>query len=352
MALFSPNSCETGRKMRSPEQVKIHYILWIFGAILVAAYVWSWIGNRVSTKVDTYGRPVKSICRETAFGRVNSRGDVEATDGSKGRCSADLRHLSSKYVTSKGRVYWMTVNSYDSSPCISGRGDSLGFLYNLSWECLTATPGQVNSIEDRRLYLVALHSESFRTFEGSNSQKGDWQWNQLADYAADKAAVYYLNRKIEGADPRQFSVIFPFGDDDKWKRFAVSKSGDTTFVGGNAIGNVDLRQFRLLKPVRCPGHWFSHCIAEHTDDFFKYGNWGGIPGQIGGDIVFLQTGGINRFPGMASPEMFMFATTKGIFFFIRGKFYALLNDAPYPTDDPKYPKKNLVELDASQINPI
>ncbi|HGM5488950.1 TPA: DKNYY domain-containing protein [Serratia fonticola] len=288
--------------------------------------------SNLPIKTDDYGRPVLTICHETIRGKINPDGEVDMRSQYRQQCTKDLRPLFSQYVVLKNDVYWMEQNSYEHSPCIGGTGDSTALFYNLSWECMTAKPRQVNAIEERQLYPVARNAPEFKPLKANEVNPPEWQSAQLADYAKDAKSVYYRRSKIEGADPKQFQVIFPFGNEEKWRHFAVSDSGGETFVGGKSIGSVDLHQFRLLTPVACPKHGLSQCTAyDDADVFFLYGNWdGGVLGQLGHDVVFLQQDKISQFSNMASADMFMFANSKRIYLYTRGEFYELSNDAVYP----------------------
>lgn len=279
--------------------------------------------------MDSYGLPVLTICNESIHGKINPNGEVDMRSQYRQQCSKDLRPLFGHYVVLKNDVYWMVNNSYEHSPCIRGTGDTTALFYNLSWECMTAKPGQINEIEERQLYHVVKYSPEFQPLEGRELNLPDWQSAQLTDYVKDAKSVYYHGNKIEGTDPKRFRVIFPFGDDEKWRRFTVSDSGDSTFLGGENIGHLGLHQFRLLTPVSCPEHGLSKCtVYDNEDVFFQYGNWdGGVLGQRGHDIVFLQQDRVSRFSNKASADMFMFANPKRIYLYTRGEFYELANDA-------------------------
>lgn len=55
---------------------------------------------------------------------------------------------------------------------------------------------------------------------------------------------------------------------------------------------------------------------------FRAGNWGrGMIGHLGNDVIFLQPEVISRFPNMASPDMFMAASSERIYLYIYSKFH-------------------------------
>jgi len=141
------------------------------------------------------------------------------------------------------------------------------------------------------------------------------------NYAKDMNAVYFKDQKIDGADPIDFSIIFPFGDDEIWKDFSVAKSGKSLFFKWNLIEDFELGQFRVLIPVRCPEHGLS-CV-ENFDDLKNYRTRHGVLGWAGDDVVLLQSHGIVRFPDMASPDMFMFMTRYKAYLYTHKKFYEL-----------------------------
>jgi len=198
-----------------------------------------------SSKIDDQGRLVVVVCRQTIHGRFNRHGGIDDSEGPVEKCFTDLNPIFSNYVTKDGRVYWMSKSTYRREPCFRG----VMFSNLFSWECWTAKPRQINDVEERYLWLAAQYSPAFRTLEGSEPDRTGWQQEQLAHYAIDQTSVYFKDKKIKGANPQQFSVIFPFGEDEKWAMFKVSQSGDSTFLDGNAIDNVDLSQFRAFTPA-------------------------------------------------------------------------------------------------------
>ncbi|EPN19320.1 hypothetical protein A249_04255 [Pseudomonas syringae pv. actinidiae ICMP 18804] len=276
---------------------------------------------------DRYTEEVKPsvICKERVEGRFNKQGDVEETPASVRRCSTELRTISSHYVATDGKIYWMKQEKSIEKPCISGSGDASALIYNLSPVCLFSKPGQYDVIEDRSLKLVTHDSPAFQSLEDTSEALPYWKQDQYSHYAKDANHVYYYHTKIEGATPALFTVFFPFGTDDNWRNYEFSKNDGEVFVGGKSIGKIDMNHFTPLKPVSCPEHGLKTCTyVPDMDSFFTAGNWGsGILGKAGSDLIFLREHGADYFQGMASPDMFMFATTKKIYVYTHETFYEL-----------------------------
>lgn len=245
----------------------------------------------------------------------------ENTDGFLSKCTPDLRPLFSNYVVARGKVYWMTKREYVEHPCLSGMG---AFIHNLtSWKCMKSRPNQVHHIEERKLKLVAKFSTEFRAMKGSKNSLTDWQRDQLANYTMDDKAVYFRDKKIEGAAPQSFSVVFPFGSDERWKNFRVSQSENKIFFDWKAHQYIDFSQFHAFVYVLCPGHGLSCTSASQTKQAIKNEERWGILGWIGNDVILLQGHGMTRFPNMASPDMFSFVAGYKTYLFTKNKFYQL-----------------------------
>lgn len=282
-----------------------------------------------------------SVARPDTITNTNAEWENcrEFTNGALGKCTTNLRAISSNYVVKRGKVYWMTISEFYERPCLLGMG---ALFPNLtSWKCIKSETNQPYIVEERRLDRVARYSPAFQSLEGSEPLRADWQQEQLANYAKDEKSVYYKGKKIEGADPQKFSVIFPFGKNERWKKFSLSQSARTLFFRWKATEYVELNQFRVFTPVRCPEHGLSSCTApREIDRFFESGNWGGILGWIGDDIVFLKETGVTRFAGMASTDMFMFATRYRIYLYTHNKFYELSKDHKLIEMDVGYFERN------------
>lgn len=243
----------------------------------------------------------------------------EYTNGSRGKCTSDLRPVFSNYVTKRGQVYWMEKTiKYDKS-CYLG---AMTFFFDFGmWRCLKSGSSSIELIESRRLVKVATYSPAFQALKTPESTLVDWQHEQLANYAKDKKAVYFKNIKIEGADPNTFAVIFPFGNDEIWKKISVSRSGKSLFLRWKPIENIEFNKFRAYIPVRCPGNGVS-CVLDFEDfnnDSLRYG----IFGSIDNDVFAFFENGISRFPGMATPDTLMFRTRYTTYLYSREKFYEL-----------------------------
>lgn len=289
-----------------------------------AALALSMYNNHATATKEEHGRTVYRVCHETVDGRFNwdkrcsnLRPVSREISFLSRRCSAGS---GCRYVVRGHHVYWMEYSSIDG-PCLHS-----GPAFHIpSWMCLI-TRDQVDWVEERTLYPVTRYSSAFHSLEGvADAHLPVWQRDQLASYAADDTSVYAEGNRLKGVNPQRFSVIFPFGKEERWQVFLVSQRGETTFLNDRVVENIDLHQFHLLNPVQCPGHGLPCTYNKWTpDDFLKDGNWGGILGKVGNDIVFLQQdGGISRFPNMVSSDTFMFASYRRTYLHTRGKFYEL-----------------------------
>ncbi|KPY03891.1 DKNYY domain-containing protein [Pseudomonas syringae] len=301
--------------------------------IAVGVVVSGFIGKAVYEALpgDMGSDHINVVCNEVVIGRFDGDGSIDDTKNKTRKCSSGMRAISTNYVVLDDDVYWMSQVRYKEKPCITGAGDASGAISNLSFSCLFSKQGQINSIEERELHLVAHNSPAFQSMEGSLKGLTDWQLDQLAYYAKDDSSVYYRGRKLKGAKPNDFSVIFPFGDDKRWYKYPVAVSGKEKFIGGMGVGNIDLYNFRLFIPVACPGHGLSVCTSyKDVNVFFEYGNWDqGLLGQVGDDVIFLYTYGVERFADMASLDTFMFATSKKMYLYTKAQFYELGTQYPF-----------------------
>lgn len=258
------------------------------------------------SKLETRNNPGKKICHEF-------------TDDSQGKCTAKLRFLSSNYVIKKGHVYWMTKTEHEEKPC--GFGMPFFFHNLLSWRCFTSEENQIDHIEMRRLRSVTPYSAGFKALEGSAPLLATWQQEKMKIYAKNEKSVFFKGIEIVGADPNNFEVAFPFPDDEFWRDIDVSTSGKPLFSRWKPIGNIELNQFRAFTPVRCPKNGLS-CV-EDIENNQNDGSRHGIVGWIGDDILVIHANGIDRFPGMASPDVFMFKTRYKIYLHAKKNFYEL-----------------------------
>lgn len=298
---------------------------------VVATPILVYMGDAIyeALPINLIDSHIKFICNETVHGGFDWMGNEKQDKKYTRKCSKNTHIISTHYVAIDNNVYWMRKSTSKSSACSYGSVTSV--FSNLNFTCLLSKRGQINSTEDRDLYFTAQSPTDFQSLENNDLDLKPWQREQLANYAKDAKSVYVDSTKIGNASPDGFSVIFPFGADEKWKRFEISKKADRTFLRSKSIGNVDLRQFLPFNPVICPEHGVHGCTApRELNDFFKYSNWDkGVLGQLGKDIVFLQPYHFNRFPDMASPDMFMFATYHRIFVYTKEAFYELVDTDVY-----------------------
>ncbi|WP_223444503.1 DKNYY domain-containing protein [Pseudomonas sp. BF-R-19] len=282
-----------------------YLLIYILGTALIGCDTSS--ANRPET--ETKNNPGKEICREF-------------TNDSQGKCTTKLRFISSNYVVKKGHVYWMTKTERKEKPC--GLGMPFFFHNLMSWRCFRSESNQIDHVEERRLRSVAPYSPQFKALEGSSPLLTTWQQEQMASYAKDEKSVFFKNIEIVGADPNNFEVVFPFGDDEMWKNISVSQSGKSLFSKWKPIGNIELNQFRAFTPVRCPENGLS-CVKKFEDiknDNLRHG----IIGWIGDAVLVLHENGISRFPGMVSPDTFMFRSRYKTYLYAKKSFYELSGD--------------------------
>jgi hypothetical protein len=298
-------------------------LLWI-ASVLVASISAQSRGHR-----NALGQYEVDICRETHHGMFAETAQVTWTQGKSQTCAADMRSISKNYVALDGLVYWMKNNSYTESPCIHGTGDTTAVFHNLSLECLTSRSDQVNVHEDRDLTLTARLSPAFhRIVDDGGTYREVWQGDQLEHFAADASSVYFESQKIDGADPRDFSVAFPFTD-GKWSEFHFSKSRGKLFVNGVSIPEMDVSRFELLKFVDWPDRGVKYAfdatltIEPNSDTFGSKG----VLGRIGSDLVYLRRDGATIFRNMASTGAFVFIEPQHMYLSSAGQFYDVVWDA-------------------------
>ena len=243
----------------------------------------------------------------------------EITDGARGGCSANLEKISNNYVVKRGKVYWFTKRQYREHPCMVGAGAI--FSNMTSMKCLRSERNVPEYFEERHLKKVAKYSTAFKTLEGSEPHRADWQQSQLADYAKDDKSVYFKGVKLEGADPKNFSVIFPFGAHERGKRYSLSQSGETLFFGWKPNPYIDFANLQIFTHVRCPGHGLSCQSTKVMAELEEFEESQGVFGWVGRDVIRLQANGVTYFPGVVSPDMFSFATRYRTYFYSGNKFY-------------------------------
>lgn len=313
--------------MTTGKRIRAGIALVVLILIVMTAYHY-YVDTHAPVHIDSQDRPVRDICSEMIYGKIDKAGKPDTSKTSHGKCTTHSTPLFHQYVIADKTIYWMEQYDYNHTPCITDTGDTVGLIYNLSWDCFTARPRQINAVSERSFYAVAPDTSSFQPLKSAKTDMVEWQKKQLTNYGRDNKTVYYHNWRLEGANPATSSVIFPFGNDKKWALYSVVTDGEKYFFNGQAMPDVDLRHFRVLKPVKCPGHGLSRCtFNDDAEEFFKYGNWdGSIPGVVGNDIVILQQFAVSRFPNMASPDTFLFASSQALYFYSNGKFFQIVED--------------------------
>lgn len=328
----------------------IYVSLGIMGTIVLTTvlFIYEKHSDDAFIKTDSMGRPVLKICNAMIYDEPRDKNILHTFTHEK-KCNNEFEYISQGYIkhnngfywllekthyTSHSQgyvkynnsVYWLVTKSYQTSPCkLVGSGDMTGLFHNLSWDCIKAKPMQTNIKEENTLDKVSELTPLFSSFDEDRKDLEHWQYIQLINYAKDESAVYYKGKKIGGADPKEFTPIFPFGNDREWKRYSAAKSGKNFYLDGKEIGLVNLEAFKPLKIVRCPEHGIYLCGSDYKlAELLTYGGWFlGIFGVVGEDIVFLQPNNVTIFNGMASKDMFSFVTSKKIYLYAKNKFYEL-----------------------------
>lgn len=248
------------------------------------------------------------VCEE----RENGRGAMNDS------CLPYDQVLAGDYRVRKGQVYWEDREYAPEKNCGFG---VYSILANItSFKCLLEMKGYIRTVEHRTLTKVEKLSPAFRVLEGTESGLLDWQKKQFNKYAVGEQGVYFEGRLLEGADPKNFLVIFPLGDHELWSFVSASRAGDMTFVGGQNLGDVDLTLFRLLEPSKCP-EAFAGCKTDDLAQLLQAE--GGIFGALGNDVVFLSGYKLVRFENKVSPGMYMFSHKAKRYLHTQGTLYEL-----------------------------
>ncbi|MBV7586039.1 hypothetical protein KW851_24635 [Pseudomonas sp. PDM33] len=281
-------------------KLKVSIVMFLF-VLLVGC-------ERTSYVSDVRPRETSKFCRETTG------------DGSKGSCFSGLQVISGNYVLLKGNVYWRTVKTYSESACAASSGDATAAIPNLLSPKCWIGGHERYYVSEYHLYFVVKHSPDFRVLGGEGgSVKVDWQQLQLQDYATDLKSVYFQGRVIREADPKRFSVIFPFGDNEDWDAFYVSQSGAMLFLSGVPQGDIDISGFHYFETTKCPGHGLPCTSEKDLADFIRSGQ--SIVGWSGSDIILLRGERAYKFNGMMSKDAYVFSSIKRTYFYSNGKFY-------------------------------
>jgi hypothetical protein len=227
--------------------------------------------------------------------------EIDGRGASLHGCSAYDQILAGNYRVIKGEVYWERKNYAPEFGCGQGPGAIAGNL--ISFKCWMQRDGYARTVEHRSLTKVEKLSPSFRVLESEEPGLLTWQKEQFNDYAVGEQGVYRYGRRLEGADPKDFSVIFPLGDQEHWRFLDISRSGKSTFVGRKNLGEVDLTQFRLLEPSDCP-KVNAGCSTDDLAELLRSGD--DVVGSVGNDVVVLRAYDSVRIDNKASPGMYIF----------------------------------------------
>jgi hypothetical protein len=231
-------------------------------------------------------------------------------------CLAYDQILAGDYRVRKGQVYWEERKYAPEKTCGFGISSLVANIFSL--KCRLEESGYGRTVEYRTLTKVEKLSPSFKVLEATAPGLLDWQKEQFTKYAVGEQGVYLYGRRIKGADPKDFSVIFPLGEEEYWRFLDISRSGKSTFVGRKNLGEVDLAQFRLLSTFDCL-KVNAGCTAEDLSQLFLIR--GGIVGVVGNDVVALGTYDSTRFDNKASPGMYTFSRGDDQYIHTQGVLY-------------------------------
>ncbi|WP_133646231.1 DKNYY domain-containing protein [Paraburkholderia flava] len=251
---------------------------------------------------DASGQYEVGICHETRHGKFTQPGQVTWTQGKTQTCAANTRFLSKNYVVQKDLVYWMTSYSY--------------------MDILSRGSPEVQR-EDRDLTLMTTLTPAFHRIPNDGvASHEDWQRDQFEYFAADDSSVYFENKKIEGADPKDFSLVFPFKE-EQWRNFHFSRSRGKLFVNGEPMPEIDFAHFELLKFVSQPGRGIDYGFDATLTIDPNSGSFGmnGMLARTGNDLVYLRLDGAAVFKDMAPPDAFTFIEPKHMYFSRGDQFY-------------------------------
>ncbi|WP_371367859.1 hypothetical protein ACA097_00940 [Pseudomonas sp. QL9] len=281
----------------------------LFGLVVLSALLISCDERDASMDVMYKGDEVCKESTRNMFGK---------------KCFPDMKMISRNYALMDGKIYWVRLHESSEVPCYSSSGDMTGIGAMFSPRCWVEERNRVYYTKEYVLRFVASYSPKFRALKTDDPKAPRWQRDQLESYASDNASVYFEGKKIERASPNDFSVIFPFGIEDKWNVFSVSRSNGLLFMEGKLSENVELERFNYFVPVQCPGHELP-CTSKKDPEYqFKYlGYDGGVLGWIGKDVVYLRRDGIDVYRGKFSSGTFMFLSVGRTYLFSGEKFYEL-----------------------------
>ena len=259
------------------------------------------------------------VCEE----RENGRGAMNDS------CLPYDQVLAGDYRVRKGQVYWEDREYAPEKNCGFGY---FSILANItSFKCLLDMKGYIRTVEHRTLTKLEKLSPAFRVLESKESGLLDWQKEQFGKYAVGEQGVYFEGKLLEGVDPKDFTVVFPLGDEEHWRFLDVFRSGNSTFVGGKNLGDVDLSHFRLLETPSClkPN---AQCAVNELARLFNGGD--GVVGSVDNDIIILGTYWSARAENKASPTMSSFLrgseryiSSQGVLYHISPHSYELVKDS-------------------------
>jgi hypothetical protein len=275
--------------------------------------------------------------------------------------------LASDYRVRGGEVFWEDRQYFPEQACGVGvRAVDPNVFVMVCWLEMN---GYARTVERRILTKLEDLSPKFKVLKGSEPAPVEWQQKQHNKYAVGEQGVYFEGRLLEGADPENFSVIFPLGDDEVWGFFSVARAGNLTFVGGKSLGNIDPALFGLLPPSNCvdvyagcadeglaqpfqaaggvsvsgaanTGHadhqklkvlapcevsedgtrgrcWSSQKIVDSAGDK-------GVAAQWGKDVFFFHRYGVSKFIGAAMTDFYVFERGGKLYINSDGKNFRML----------------------------
>ncbi|MFJ3466184.1 hypothetical protein [Pseudomonas sp. NPDC090201] len=260
--------------------------------------------------------------------------------GDRGRfhslgCAAFDQVLAGQYRVIEGEVYWVRSSYAREYGC--GTGAAAMVANPLSFKCWMQWWGYARTEERRSYTYVETLTPAFKVLEPQERNLLDWQKERFNNYAVGELGVYRYGKRVEGADPKDFSIIFPLGDQKHWRSLDISRSGKTTFIGGDSLGEVDLTQFRLIESSDCKDVK-AGCTAQELAGMLDTDS--GVVGAVDNDVVILRRHDSLMVKNKASPGMYAFARGDNRYVHTQGVLYQdLTNQYSYVSETSYDPVK-------------
>lgn len=195
-----------------------------------------------------------------------------------------------------------------------------GVLYELSRASDELTVANSYAIKRSRWFRPD-HKAPAQPLEGNLG----WQHEQIMRYDLTSEAVYFDGERLPGADPNDLTVVFPFGTDERWKIFNISRSGKSSFVGARNVGKIDFNGLRVLPPCKVFSSGVSSaCWSEQR--ILRSVREQGVVTIVGEDVFYFSPyGGVRRFIGAASVDLYAYEKNGVFYIHSDGESYKVSN---------------------------